>query len=414
MFYGWWIVASVFVAQFFVVGFFSYAFPLIVVPVKESFGATTVEINMAMTTSAVAGIVLPPIVGPLVDRWSARKLMIIGALMFSSSLMLLSFSQSIAQFVLIFAVIFAPANTLLGPVTGSALVSRWFAASRGKALGVAATGTSVGGVILPFLVADWLVAWGWRSSLQILAGMVVLFILPMLFFALRDHPADAGVEAEGQGVQAAGAVEEADTGTLWSNTEILRSRAYWIIGACFGLLFMAYMGLLGNMGLYIEGRGMDATFTGSLIALIAVFGFLGKLGLGAASDWIGLRSGLWIALGLAVSGIGLFSLEPGSSTLVAAACLLGLAAGGMLPVWGGMVATAFGTANFGRAMGLMSPLIALLVMPGFLIAGWSDDTTGSFVLAFRIFMVGIAVASVLLLGLDLKSEPAEAGGSEGT
>ena len=155
---------------------------------------------------------------------------------------------------------------------------------------------------------------------------------------------------------------------------------------------------------------MDATFTGTLIALIAFFGFLGKIGLGAASDRIGLRSGLWIALGLAVSGIGLFSLEPGSSTLVAAACLLGLAAGGMLPVWGAMVATSFGTANFGRAMGLMSPLIALLVMPGFLIAGWSDDTTGSFVLALRIFMAEIAVASVLLLGLNLKSEPAVADG----
>ena len=410
MFYGWWIVASVFVAQFFIVGFFSYAFPLILVSVKESFAATTVEINMAMTTSTVAGIFLPPIVGPLVDRWSARKLMIIGALMFASSLVLLSFSQSVAQFVLIFAVFLAPANILLGPVTGSALVSRWFVASRGRALGVAATGTSVGGVILPFLVADWLVDWGWRPSLQILAGLVVLFILPMLFLALRDHPADAGVEAEGQGVQDADVAAEADTGALWSNAEILRSRAFWVIGACLGLLFTAYMGLLGNMGLYLEGRGMDVAFTGTLISLVAFSGFLGKIGLGAASDRIGLRSGLWIALGLAGAGIGLFSMEPGSSMLVVAACLLGLASGGMLPVWGGMVAAAFGTANFGRAMGLMSPLIALLVMPGFLIAGWSDDTTGSFVLALRIFMAEIAVASVLLLGLNLKSEPAVADG----
>jgi len=404
MFYGWWIVASVFVAQFFIVGFFSYAFPLIVVPVKESFSATTVEINLAMTTSTVAGILLPPIVGPLVDRWSARKLMIIGALMFASSLMLLSYAQNVEQFVLIFALFLAPANVLLGPVTGSALVSRWFVASRGKALGVAATGTSVGGVILPFLVSGWLVDWGWRPSLQILAGMVVLFILPMLFWALRDHPADAGVEAEGQGVPDSEAVAEVETGALWSNAEILRSRAFWVIGVCLGLLFTAYMGLLGNMGLYVEGRGMDAAFTGTLLSLIALFGFLGKIGLGAASDWIGLRLGLWISLALAGVGIGLFSVEPGSNALVGAACLLGLAAGGMLPVWGGMVAKAFGTANFGRAMGLMSPLIALLVMPAFLSAGWSDDTTGSFVLALRIFMAEIAVASVLLLGLNPESE----------
>ena len=92
MFYGWWIVASVFVAQFFMVGFFTYTFPLVAVAVKESFGATATEINMAMTVSVAAGIVLPPVVGPLVDRWSARKLMMIGALLLSSSLGLLSLS----------------------------------------------------------------------------------------------------------------------------------------------------------------------------------------------------------------------------------------------------------------------------------------------------------------------------------
>ena len=172
MFYGWWIVASVFVAQFFMVGFFTYTFPLIVVSVKESFGATATEINLAMTVSTLAGVILPPLVGPLVDRWSARKLMMIGAVMLSSALWLLSLAENIWAFVVLFAVFLAPANTLLGPVTGPAVVSRWFMASRGKALGVAATGTSVGGIILPFLVSGWLQAWGWRGSLQALGLMV--------------------------------------------------------------------------------------------------------------------------------------------------------------------------------------------------------------------------------------------------
>ena len=76
----------------------------------------------------------------------------------------------------------------------------------------------------------------------------------------------------------------------------------------------------------------------------------------------------------------------------------------MLPVWSGMVAAAFGPQNFGRAMGLMSPLIAILVMPGFLIAGWSEDTTGSFVLALRIYVGEIGLAAILLLGLALPRE----------
>ena len=401
MFYGWWIVASVFVAQFFMVGFFSYTFPLIVVPVKESFGATATEINLAMTVSTLAGMVLPPLVGPLVDRWSARKLMMIGALMLSSSLCLLSLAENIWTFVVLFAVFLAPANTLLGPVTGPAVVSRWFMGSRGKALGIAATGTSVGGIILPFLMSDWLQAWGWRGSLQALGLMVAVFTLPMLILALRDHPADKGLEPEGQGMDLQADAGAAPAERALTNAEILRSGPYWVIAPCLGLLFMAYMGLLGNLGLYISGRGLDAGLSGTLISLIAFFGLIGKIGVGAASDRVGLRPALWLSLALAGTGIALFSLEPGTMILVFAACLLGLASGGMLPVWSAMVAAAFGIQNFGRAMGLMSPLIAILVMPGFMIAGWSDDMTGSFVLALRIYVVEIGVAALLLLGLRL-------------
>ncbi len=401
MFYGWWIVASVFVAQFFMVGFFTYTFPLIVVPVKESFGATATEINLAMTVSTLGGMVLPPLVGPLVDRWSARKLMMIGAVMLSSSLWLLSLAENIWAFVVLFAVFLAPANTLLGPVTGPAVVSRWFMASRGRALGVAATGTSVGGIILPFLVSGWLQAWGWRGSLQALGLMVAVCTLPILFFALRDHPSEKGLEAEGQGMDLRADAEAVPEAGALTNAEILRSRPYWVIAPCLGLLFMAYMGLLGNLGLYISGRGLDAALSGTLISLIAFFGLVGKIGVGAASDRVGLRRALWLSLALAGTGIALFSLEPSTMILIFAACLLGLASGGMLPVWSAMVAAAFGIQNFGRAMGLMSPLIAILVMPGFLIAGWSDDMTGSFVLALRIYVVEIGVAALLLLGLRL-------------
>ena len=404
MFYGWWIVASVFIAQLFMVGFITYAFPLIIVSVREDFGATATEINMAMTASAMVGIFLPPLVGPLVDRWSARWLMVLGAITLASSLVFLSLTQGVIQFVVVFALFMATANTLLGPITGSALVSRWFTTSRGKALGFAATGTSLGGVILPFLATDWLSAWGWRTTLQALALLTAGCVLPMLLFVLRDHPAEKGLEPEGQGADPIGAPAGEPTDSLLANRDILGSRSYWLMGICFGLLFMGYTALLGNLGLYVKGQGLDASVSRTLISLVAFFGFVGKIALGAASDSIGLRTGLWTSLGLAGVGIALFSVEPDYPALVVASSLLGLAAGGMLPVWGGMIAAAFGTENFGRAMGLISPLIALLVMPGFMIAGWSEDTTGSFSLGFQIFVGQIVFASVLLLGLDLDSD----------
>ena len=81
MFYGWWIVACVFMAQLFMVGFMSYTFPFVIVPVRAEFDASATQANLAMTASTVVGLWLPPLIGPLADRWSADPVVPRGELM---------------------------------------------------------------------------------------------------------------------------------------------------------------------------------------------------------------------------------------------------------------------------------------------------------------------------------------------
>ena len=81
MFYGWVIVGAVFVAQLFMVGFWTYGFPLLVDPVHKEFEASVTDVMLGSSIGGLAGAVVAPIVGPLVDRWSARGLSIIGAVL---------------------------------------------------------------------------------------------------------------------------------------------------------------------------------------------------------------------------------------------------------------------------------------------------------------------------------------------
>lgn len=402
MFYGWWIVCSVFIVQLFMVGFYSYGYPLIIVPVKEEFGASDKQIGLVMTLGTIVGLVAPPLVGPLVDRWSARGLMLIGASCLVVGLCTLSWTRDIHQFVLAFALLMGTANVLLGPMTGSTLVSRWFTTSRGRALGIAATGTSIGGMLLPRLIDVSLASWGWRSTLQGLAVAIVVVMLPLLALVLRDRPSQMGLEPEGAAPPSPSEVQaNHEEEEVWSTGRILRSRSFWLIGGCLGLLFMSYMTVLSILGLYVRGLGLDVSLVTTLVTWIALFGFLGKIVFGQAADRIGLRPGLWMALGLAGSGIALLSLEPDPVWIQVAAVLMGFAAGGMLPVWGAMVAAAFGMKSYGRVMGLMTSLIGGLMMPGFLIAGAISDATGRFVLALWLFTGLIALSALMLLGLHL-------------
>jgi len=401
VFYGWWIVGSVFVVQLFVVGFYSYGYPLVIVPVKEEFGASDKQIGLVMTLGTVVGLATPPLIGPLVDRWSARGLMLVGTGCLVVGLWTLSWTRNIHQFVLAFALLMGTANVLLGPMTGSTLVSRWFTTSRGRALGIAATGTSIGGMLLPRLIDVSLTSWGWRSTLQGLAAAGLVVLLPLLVFVLRDRPSQMGLEPEGAPPPSESELAADHEEEVWSTGRILRSRSFWLIGGCLGLLFMSYMTVLSILGLYVRGLGLDVSLVTTLVTWIALFGFVGKIVFGYAADRIGLRPGLWMALALAGSGIALLSLEPDPFWIQIAAILMGFAAGGMLPVWGAMVAVAFGMQSYGRVMGLMTSLIGGLMMPGFVIAGAISDATGRFVLALWIFSGLIALSALMLLGLRL-------------
>jgi len=95
-------------------------------------------------------------------------------------------------------------------------------------------------------------------------------------------------------------------------------------------------------------------------------------------------------------------------TLVLAACfVIGLATGGVTPVWTNLIARGFGAKSVGRAMGLMNPLHIPITAPSAPLAGYISDTTGSYLLVFLIY---IGLMGVAALALALVRQPLPKGG----
>jgi MFS family permease len=168
-----------------------------------------------------------------------------------------------------------------------------------------------------------------------------------------------------------------------------------------GLLFMSQTGVLTNIGAYMQGAGVgDKTKT--LIFTLAGMGLIGKLLFGYAADRINLKYGLWAAISLAAIGVAILASEPSYPTMLVAALFLGLATGGMLPVWGAMIAVVFGMKSYGRAMGAMMPVIALSVMPGPILGAKLFDIYGDYNNSFYLFIAVLACAFILLIPVNLK------------
>ena len=122
--------------------------------------------------------------------------MVVGGLFLGAGYAAISLATSFTQVLVIFGVLIAPANVLLGPVAVTVLLSRWFAERRGRAIGIAIAGVAAGGFVFPMIIQGLLDAHQWREALQLLASSCVVWTVPAALLVV-DRPSDRGLNPDG-------------------------------------------------------------------------------------------------------------------------------------------------------------------------------------------------------------------------
>jgi len=400
MFFGWRVVAGSFVSMMLVIGFFTYSFTLLVSPIREEFGASLEQVMYGLTLGTFLGLVVSPVSGILIDRYPVRLLMVAGCLIVAAGFWAMAHAPSIFLFNLVFASTFALGNGLAGAMSGSAAVSRWFIRSRGRALGITTIGTSVGGMVIPALTTWWLTQAGWRGALENLSLLTLLLVAPFVWFTVRGRPEDVGLVAEGAETDGQGPEQAA--GEAMGMGEIVRQPAFWQLGFSVGLLIAVFSSTMANLSPYATRLGASAVQASTLVVSLAVAGLVGKIIFGMAADRFSLKLGMFTAHGLVAIAFLIMAAEPSYALIFLAAICLGLATGGLLPVWNAMMAHVFGVDSYGRAMGAMGPLITLLIMPAYAVIGRLFDITGSYTTGLLAFTGVLCIASLLLSLLKLE------------
>ncbi len=412
MFYGWYIVALALVSQAVVTGALVYSFSILVVPISEAMGSSRTEIMLALTISTLVSGMLSPKAGHLVDSTPMRRLMAIGVLMLSAGFMALSLTTAVWQIWLVFAFFLATPHLLMGALTTSALISRWFSRYRGRALGIAALGTSFGGLLFPQLLQLLISLYDWRTALLLLALAIVAVLLPVVLLVVEDKPQARGLHPDGssEGTPEPQSHQSADANSV---SGLLKQPVFWKIGICMGILFSVYAALLSNLVPFALGQGVTAAKATTLISIMAVFGIAGKLLFGYAADRVSLKYSLWTAHLLILCGFVALANDPGYVAMVAAMVLVGLAAGGLLPVWGAMLAVVYGLQKYGRVMGIMNVPIMVFALLAPPVASAIYDQTGDYSLAFYLFSASLVVSALMMVGVNVnratapQQEPAE-------
>ena len=191
------IVAYGFFVEMVVMGTALYSYSVFVLPLSRAFDTGIFAAMLGLTGLNVAVAILSPFAGHLITRGSAKTYMIVGLGLLGAGFFLVSLTTALWQLVALYAVLIGFGYAFAAPIAASAVIASWFTTFRGRALSIAAIGTSFGGLIIPPAAAYIIVVADWRTAFQAFAAIFFVISIPLVWWLLVDRPEQMGLRPYG-------------------------------------------------------------------------------------------------------------------------------------------------------------------------------------------------------------------------
>ncbi|MBT3941170.1 MAG: MFS transporter [Chloroflexi bacterium] len=388
------------------IGMGQFAFGVFIIPLEEEFGWSRTEINISLTLSAFMGI-LSPFAGRLMDKHGARPVMIVSMILMIIGFFLRSIMTDLWQFYAFSALIFiaTPGASML-PV--GRLVGLWFPTIRGRMMGIIASGNNFGGMLSVPIITAVIAFGGWRWGFAT-TGFLMIGLLILIFFVIRDSPEDVEKEVNKRWAPAGDAGKAARAALQGFTTgEAVRTRAFWFLSVGMALQQFARTSVATQFFPHLEQVGFSSTEAAIGLMLLAFFAVTSKILFGTVSEWITARWSYVIVVFLQVIGLAIILFPDGQIFTWIGLTVFGLGMGGVGALGPLTITEMYGLKNFGAIIGLTRPAMIIPTIIGPIMAGVIFDQRGSYDLAFGITLVLLSVA---LAGFALASPPKRKAGS---
>ena len=411
-YYGWVIVAVVFLAEFTVAGMGGITISLFFKPMSDDLGWSLTLLTGAVAAQSIAGMAVAPLMGPLLDRFGARPLMLFGAVSAGIGLLLLSGIQEVWQFWLLYAVVGALGLHELGSFTGPVVVTKWFIRRRGRAMAMATLGTTVGGMAMAPVIGLLIATAGWRQTWGIMGVTLMLLMVPTVFLFMRRQPEDMGLRPDGDSgeptpavgapraeVMGASAAPPRELEPTWTLREALHTRTLWILIIALNLVSLSAGAInIHTVPFFTQQEGMSVQGASFVITLRLLGASLSRVPWGLVVERVPVRQCLVILFTVRAMGPLSLVLVPYPYNIFAFAFFYGFLGGSLGLLQPMTFSNYYGRTFFGSIQGAMRPLLAFPQLAGPLLVAVLFDATGTFDLAFLIAAaLGFMGAAVVLL-----------------
>lgn len=366
-------------------------FGVFVVPIVSEFDTTRGEVSEAFGVAFLLMGLLGVIVGVLLDRGHARRIMLAGLVACSGGLIAMSQAESLAALGVLYVGLVVGGSAFYGMPPSMWLATQWFHQRRGLALGITVAGATIGAGIAPPLAAALIEAFSWREAVLAFGVGALVLGVPIFSRYAIARPADVGQFPDGIPIPpGTPAVAEVEVGAL------VRDPRLWLLAVGFAFVFSSPIVMMVALVPFAEDLGIDGRSAAFFFTASAPMSLLSKLGFGYLIDRIPARLAIWIVVLLNAATWGALLFDPGFAMLMVVGALYGIGVGAVGPLQAVVLARCFGPQAFGRASGIGGLASLPIISASPAIAGYLYDTTGTYHPVFEL-EVGLMIAGGLLL-----------------
>jgi MFS family permease len=404
LFYGWVIVAVVFVTMAIGVNART-AFSLFFPPIIGEFGWERGVTAGAFSFGFVISAIMSPLIGRLMDRYGPRAVMELGVALMGSGLLLAPLTTRPWHLYLTIGVLVGSGSVCLGYSGQSLFLPNWFIRRRGLAIGLAFAGVGIGSVTLLPWVQLMIEQTGWRTACTAM-GIIVLVVLAPINLLVRKRPEDIGLLPDGDAAPTATSpkpvsniVDPVWAATDWTLRLAMRTARFWWIATGYFCGLYIWYAVQVHQTKFLLDIGFSSSVGVWALGVVSLLGIPGQIYLGYLSDRIG-REWVWgIACGgfaicfAALIALKYFPVLPLVYLMVLTQGVLGY---GLTSVMGPVVLEIFQGKQYGSIFGT----IMLAALAGGAAGPWATgilyDFFGNYTVAFALG-IGVSVLSAIAI-----------------
>lgn len=381
-----------------------YVFPVYLTSIESEMGWSRSQLSFAVAVWALAGGACSPLVGGWVDRYGARKVMILGTLLQAVATLLIARMNALWHLYLLF-VLSSIANAANTHIPVAAAISQWFDSNRGKAMGISLLGMGLGGVLIPVLADIFLNNYGWRNAYLIFSCFLFALLVPIRMGIPPRKSASEPARPQKDNTtknasESENALAQPFSGSL-DVAESARTRSFWFMGFADFFISAVVTSVIVHMVAFTTDAGISQSHATYAYGTFLGMNTLGILLFGTLADTFPLRAMMVLCYGIPAAAMLLLFTLPSLGLLFVFAIIFGLSAGGRSALWPLALGETFGIAHLGSILGWLNILFMIGNAVGPYLGGYLYDASKSYHLFFMI-CIGISLLSSVLISFMRK------------